>query len=401
MKVAYLTGIYPRVTHSFIRREILAVEAAGLQVERYAIRAPTETLVDPGDQDEQRRTRYILGVGIHGLLLAMMSRFLRSPSTFLRTLAFTVRTGLRSDRGLIKQLASFAEACVLKGWLDKDGAQHLHAHFGTNAADVAMFCRRLGGPGYSFTVHGPEEFDRIETISITEKVAYASFVVAITTFAKSQLYRWCSFDDYGKIHVVRCGVDALFLAGEPRPLADRPRFVCVGRLCTHKAQLLIVDAAKELVDEGHDLEVVLVGDGDVRQPLEERIRELGLEAHVEITGWVGGAEVQARLLEARAMVLPSFAEGLPVVIMEALGLGRPVITTYVAGIPELVVDGECGWVLTPGDTVQLRDAMREVLTAPREDLERMGRVGASRVAQMHDATREGQKIAGLFERYGA
>jgi glycosyltransferase involved in cell wall biosynthesis len=264
-----------------------------------------------------------------------------------------------------------------------------------------MLCRRLGGPGYSFTVHGPEEFDRIESISITEKVANASFVVAITTFAKSQLYRWCSFDDYEKIHVVRCGVDALFLGAEPRPLGDRPRFVCVGRLCTHKAQLLIVDAAKELVDEGHDLEIVLVGDGDVRQALEQRIHELGLDAQVEITGWVGSTEVQAHLLQARAMVLPSFAEGLPVVIMEALGLGRPVVTTYVAGIPELVVDGECGWVLTPGDTAQLRDAMRAALTAPRQELERMGRVGAARVAEMHDATQEGQKIAGLFQRYGA
>lgn len=400
MRIAYLVSIYPRVTHSFIRREILAVEAAGLQVERFAVREPTEQLQDACDLAEAEKTRYLLTeCGLRGMFFEVLRCALKSPISFLRAALLSVKTGLRADVGLAKMLVYLAEACVVKRWCEERKVDHIHAHFGTNATDVAMFCRVLGGPSYSFAVHGPEEWDRVEGISLPEKVEHAAFVAAISAFARSQVMRWCRFEDYDKIHIVRMGVDASFLSEEPLPPVQSKRLVCIGRLCTHKAQMLIIEATRDLVKEGHDLEVVLVGGGEIQAQLEERIRELRLEKSVRITGWVGGHVVYEELKNARAMVLPSLAEGLPVVIMEALSLGRPVVTTNIAGIPELVVDGECGWVLTPGVVEEIRDAMRDALCASSEQMNSMGRFGFKRVADMHDSSKEGVKLAALFRMY--
>jgi len=400
MRIAYVVSIYPRVTHSFIRREILAVEAAGLQVERFSVRKPTEKLQDAGDLAEANKTRYLLAeCGVRGLTLAVFRCAFQSPTRFLRALMLAIKIGMRADVGLAKMLIYFVEACALKRWCEGRGVEHNHAHFGTNATDLVMLCQALGGPSYSFAIHGPEEWDRVKGISLSKKVERAAFVTAISAFARSQLMRQCRLVDYEKLHIIRMGVDAAFLTDELPPIAETQRLVCVGRLCTHKAQLLIVEATKALVDEGRDLEMVLVGGGLLQEELELRVRELRLEQYVRITGWVGGHVVHEELKNARAMVLPSLAEGLPVVIMEALSLGRPVVTTNIAGIPELVVGGQCGWIITPGDIGEIRDAMRGALTASSEELSRMGNIGAKRVAEMHDSSKEGAKLTSLFQKY--
>ena len=142
---------------------------------------------------------------------------------------------------------------------------------------MALLTRALGGPPYSFTVHGPEEFDHPEALSIGEKIERSAFVVAVSDFGKSQLCRWCDADHWEKIHVVRCGVDAAFLAAGPQPISDVPRFVCVGRLAEQKGQLLLLDALARLADEGHDFEMVLAGDGPMRPLIEKRIARLKLK----------------------------------------------------------------------------------------------------------------------------
>src|SRR5262249_19516144 len=177
------------------------------------------------------------------------------------------------------------------------------------------------------------------------------------------LMRWTPPAEWAKLHVVRCGVDREFLAADGAPPPDRPRLVCVGRLCGDKGQILLVEAAGRLAKEGKEFELVLVGDGDIRPKLEERIRALGLERRVLLRGWMDGAGVRREISEARALVLPSFAEGLPVVIMEALAMGRPVLSTYVAGIPELVRPGVNGWLVTAGSVDDLVGRLREALDA--------------------------------------
>ncbi|MBW4472079.1 MAG: glycosyltransferase [Stenomitos rutilans HA7619-LM2] len=397
--IAYLINQYPKVSHSFIRREIAALEAHGLQIRRFAIRACHAELVDPADQEEVNRTQPVLGNGVVGLLVGLFWVAIKRPVRFLQTLRLALRLSQGAERSVLHHLAYFAEACVLLNWFAKAKVAHVHAHFGTNSTTVALLCNALGGPPYSFTVHGPEEFDKVKAISLPEKVARAAFVVAVSHFGRSQLYRWCPLLDWSKIHIVHCGVDAEFLTAVPTPISVDPHLVCVGRLCPEKGQLLLLDAASHLMQQGLPFKLTLVGDGPMRNELEASINRLKLQNHVEITGWADGDRVRRIILAARALVLPSFAEGLPVVIMEALGLRRPVISTYVAGIPELVESEVCGWLVPPGSVEDLVIAMQKALQTPVEKLELMGHIGAQRVVSNHNSMLEAGKLAALFQFY--
>ena len=312
-KVAYLVNQYPHVSHSFIRREIAALETQGIAVERFSIRPPPVDLVDPADRAEQRKTRVLLRAGPFRLLVTLVGTAVREPVKWLAALRATVRLGRRSDRGVLRHVVYLAEACQLLSWLRADGSvRHVHAHFGTNSAAVAMLTRMLGGPSYSFTVHGPEEFDHPVELSLGEKIERASAVVAISSFGRSQLYRWIPYTEWPKVRVVRCGVDGAFLGAGPQPIANNRRLVCVGRLSEQKGQLLILDALAVLMADGISCEVVLAGDGPMRGLVEQRVRDLGLGAVIRITGWISNEVVREEILGGRVFLLPSFAEGLPV-----------------------------------------------------------------------------------------
>ena len=380
---------------TFVRREIAALEAQGHTVERATLRR-FRPLVDPLDLEEERRTRAILELGPLRILGALLGNVVRRPGRFLTALRLALRAGRKSDRGTLVHLVYLAEACVLRNWLAVSRPDHLHVHFGTNCATVAMLCRELGGPPFSFTVHGPEEFDRAPAISLEDKIARAEFVVAISEFGRSQLMRWCHSRWWPKLRVVRCGLDAGFLRQPFTPIGPAPRLVCVARFSEQKGHLILLEAAAQLRREGRDFELVLVGDGEMRRAIEEAIARHGLEKIVNLTGYATGEQVRARMLASRALLSPSFAEGLPVVIMEALALGRPVISTYVAGIPELVQHGVCGWLVTPGAAEPLAAAMRAALDASPAELEALGREGAARVRQQHDVESTARQLSGLF-----
>ncbi|MDX2232534.1 MAG: glycosyltransferase [Leptolyngbyaceae cyanobacterium bins.349] len=397
MNIAYLVNQYPKTSHSFIRREILAIEAAGVPIHRFAIRSIPTEVVDAADQQEAGQTRYILDVGAKGLLLNFLRVAVTRPVRFWQTALFTWKIGVRSDRGVLLNFAYFAEACVLSRWFAQAGITHVHTHFGTNSATVSMLCRLLGGPSYSVTVHGPEEFDKPAAIALTEKIQHAAFIVAVCSFGKSQLYRWCDYNHWSKVQVVHCGVDQMFLEHPYVPIPTEPRFVCVGRLSEQKGHLMLIEAASQLAAEGRSFKLILVGDGPLRSEIETLITQLHLENYVEITGWATNAQVQQQLLAAQVLVAPSFAEGLPVVIMEALALCRPVISTYIAGIPELVQPGKSGWLVPAGSVDDLAEAMRTVLQTPMDQLEQMGQTGAKLVAQNHNAAVEAAKLIELFQ----
>jgi colanic acid/amylovoran biosynthesis glycosyltransferase len=396
-RVAYLVNRYPAVSHTFIRREIAGVEACGVEVLRYSVRpAGEESLVHPEDRDERARTRVLLEEGVAAFAWAVFSALLARPLRFARALGAAWRLGGRSPQGRLRHLAYVAEACLLVRRLRRAGASHLHAHFGTNPAAVAMLCRILGGPPYSFTAHGSELFADPGAHSIGEKVAHSAFAVAVCEFGRSRMASCAAPSDAGRLRVVRCGVDRAYLEARPVPPPGRPRLVCVGRLSEEKGHLVLLEAAAALRAAGRALEVALVGDGPLRAALEARIRALGLEAVVKVCGAMDGDGVRREIEAARALVLPSFGEGLPVVIMEAFALGRPVIATAVAGIPELVEPGRSGWLVPPGSAEALASAMAEVLDAPATALAAMGACGRAAVLERHDAAREAARLAAWF-----
>ena len=330
------------------------------------------------------------------LLAPVLRRLLAAPGNFFAALWLALRTGWRGTRPLPYHLVYFVEACNLVGHLEEFGARHVHAHFGTNSTAVVMLARALGGPPYSFTVHGPEEFDDPVGLRLDEKAKHAAFVVAITSYARAQLCRWVDPVYWHKIKVVHCGLEDDSFAMEDVAPPDGSTFVCIGRLNEQKGQLLLLEAARVLQERGRQFRIVLIGDGELRNTLETAIREHGLHEQVTLTGSLSGAQVRAELANCRALVLPSFAEGLPIVIMEALAAGRPVLTTYVAGIPELVRPGENGWLIPPGSLDELVTAMEAVLDCPAETLAAMGAQGRERVRERHSAATEAARLAGYI-----
>jgi colanic acid/amylovoran biosynthesis glycosyltransferase len=400
-RVAYLVNQYPKVSHSFIRREILALERLGLPVARYALRGWTEALVDRDDLAEQAKTTYLLRQGVLGLIPSLCMQALRTPVAFAGALRLAYRMSRGSERPFPYHLVYLAEACLLLACLRRDPVDHLHAHFGTNSAEVVMLARVLGGPRYSFTVHGPDEFDQPLGFHLKEKIERAAFVVAISSYGRSQLFRWVGHEHWHKIRVVHCGIDSAFFEETDQvSMPEAPRLVCVGRLCEQKGQLLLIEAARHLASTGQPFELVLAGDGEMRSEIEDLIARSGLTKQVRITGWISSQQVRDELLNARVMVLPSFAEGLPVVIMESMALGRPVLSTTVAGIPELVRHGVDGWLIAPGDVDVLIERLREVLTIGTEQLELMGKQARSRAIERHSIDVEAVKLLGLFGESG-
>lgn len=391
-RIAYLVNQYPKVSHSFIRREIQALEQHGAVVSRFALRGWADELVDAGDEDERQETRYVLQRGVLSLLVGIFVVFGRSPLRFVGAVRSMLSLGWRADRSLLFHLIYLAEACCIKRWCDELCIDHAHAHFGTNPAEVLLLCHRLGGPTFSFTVHGPEEFDRPLALKLREKVEAAAFVVAVSSFGKSQLSRWVPHEQWSKIKVVHCGLDPSFLDAPLTPVPDVPRFVCVGRLCEQKGQLLLVEAACRLKESGVDFELVLAGDGEMRLEIERLIVRYGLESQVSITGWVSSDRVADLLASCRALVLPSFAEGLPVVIMEAMAIGRPVVSTYIAGIPELINSKDIGWLVPAGSIDQLAEAMCDVAAATSDGLSMMAKQAKVRVINRHSAAVEAGKL---------
>jgi colanic acid/amylovoran biosynthesis glycosyltransferase len=396
-RVGYFINQYPAATHTFIRREIRAMEALGVSAFRYALRPGENNSIDPQDEIERKLTEYILKSGIVSVLRCFLGALLTQPRAVARAVREAFKLGWRSDRGLPRHMIYVVEAVVLASWCRRDDIQHLHAHFGTNSASIAMLSRHFSGIPYSFTIHGPEEFEKAELLSLDTKVERCAFVVCISSFGRSQLMRWTPPDQWHKIEIVHCGVDSTFAGSPIVPVPVGARLVCVGRLDAPKGQTILVGAAHRLRDAGILCEIVLIGDGPLRSHTEDVIRRAGLQNSFRLVGWASGTRVKEEMLTARAIVVPSFAEGLPVVIMEAMALGRPVIATYVAGIPELVENGKTGWLVPAGDEIALSEAMRAALEAPVGQLTTMGAAGHRRVGERHDSIREAEKLKNLVE----
>jgi colanic acid/amylovoran biosynthesis glycosyltransferase len=399
LKIAYFVNEYPKVSHSFIRREILALERQGFDVLRIALRGWANELPDAEDQSERTRTRYVLRGGLVRLIFPTLALMMRRPLRFMSAARLAVHMSRDSERPLVYHLIYILEACRLLGWVKAFGAERIHVHFGDNSTEIVMLARVLGGPPYSFTAHGPNEF--LRNWGLDQKIHHAEFAVAISSYGRSQLYLRCDARDWPKVKIIHCGLEKSFYDVPAAPVPASRTIVCVGRLCAAKGQRLLLEVVGRLIAAGIPVQLVLAGDGPMRQELEQRIVQLGLSAHARITGWISAAQVRNEILAARALVLPSFAEGLPVVIMEAMALRRPVLTTYIAGIPELVRSGEDGWLFPAGSVEAMEQALRECLAMPPDGLQKIGDSAYERVTRRHDVDLEAAKLAALFRAAGA
>ncbi len=396
MRVAYLTGEYPRATDTFIQREILAVERAGIDVERFSVRRTgDEHMVGPQQLSERAATSYLLSSGLPAILSDVLASARRSPRRFASALRLAWATRRLGIRGAAKQAAYFVEAARLAEELRRRGVTHLHNHFSDACCTVAMLASELSGVPFSFTLHGPGIFFEAHEWKLGTKIDRAAFCATISSFARTQASLFCSAAGWRRVRIVHCGVTIPELEPHSVRTPGPTRLLFVGRLDQVKGVTVLFDAIAGLLAAGLELELTLIGDGPQRAELEKRSAELGIDDSVHFTGYQGQYEVQEQLQRCDVFVLPSFAEGVPVSLMEAMAQAKPVIATNVGGVTELVTDGVNGRVVIPGNVAELRDAIVEMLTD--EHLrERLGTAGRTRVAADFASDVEARRLVTLF-----
>ncbi len=401
MTIGYVMNTYPLPSTTFVRREIHALERRGLQVHRFAMRADSKPLADPQDVAEAARTEHLLKAGVAALLPSALRWMIGRPLRTLAALRLAMTCGARGSGGApgtggrLRHIVYLVEAAHLASRCHALNIRHVHAHFGTNATAVAMLSHVMDGPTFSFTTHGPEEFDAPRALALDLKIERAAFVAGISSFGKSQLSRWVSPDIWPRLTVVHCGIEPWKFPDPAPPKAAPPRLVAIGRLSEQKGFALLLDAVALARHKVPDLQVELVGDGPLRDSLIAQAKSLGVTDLVTFAGWKTEAEVRASLAAAQALILPSFAEGLPMVIMEAFAAGRPAIATSIAGIPELVTS-DTGWLVPAGDAERLAIAIEDMAKTPHEGLAAMGLAARARVLARHDIDIEAGKLVVRF-----
>ena len=362
--IAYLVSRYPAVSHTFILREVQGLRAQGLRVEVASVNAPDRHVAQmtPDERDEAGATYGLKQHGVRGALVALAWGAATRPVALARTL----RDAMGLGRGLkrLYALAYAVEALMVVRWMSQRGLRHLHVHFGNEAAAVGLLVKTLSGAGLSLTIHGPDEFDDVPGQCLRRKIERADQVVCISQFARSQLMRLTAPVHWAKIRLCRLGVDPSHFAPSARTREPGPvRLLSVGRLTPAKGQWLLIQACAALRRAGVDFELTLVGDGPDRAALTAATAREGLQGRVHFTGSLNQVQVRAELARADVFVLPSLAEGIPVVLMEAMASGVPCVTTPVNGIPELIEHDRHGLLATPGDvdalTLQLRRLIQD------------------------------------------
>jgi len=396
MSVAYLINLYPKGSHTFIRREILELESQGVVVERFALRGWDSDPVDPIDREELTKTRHTLQGGLLPLSFQAMKVVLSRPAPFWRALKRALAMSKNAARPWPYHLIYLAHAARILTWLKGSEVTHIHAHFGTNSAEIAALIHTLGGPTYSFTIHGAEVFDNPSHHALPLKVSEAKFVVGSCAYIASQIMYHVDPDLWGRIGVVHCGLPSATFERPMAPFPKQPVFLNIGRFSPEKGHILLLKAFAAVLKDHPRARLILVGDGPMGERLAAQVADLGLTEAVEFAGWLDSDAVQDKIRDSSVLVHPSFSEGLPVVIMEAMAEHRPVISTYIAGIPELVRDGETGWLVPAGQQEDLTRAMKDCASRPVEELIRMGDAGFERVRARHDIRTEVEKLAVLF-----
>lgn len=384
--IAYLTGEYPKVSHTFIQREIEALRAAGWPVLTCTIRrAAAKDVVGAAQKDEEKRTFAVIDAAKRpGVLIPALIWALRT-GRFGSTLKLALQTRPPGLKAALWQMFYLIEAAVLARHLAAQGVRHIHNHFADSSGSVTMLAAALAGVPFSMTMHGPALFYEPRWWRLDAKTARAAFVSCISHFCRSQAMYFSKPDDWDKLKIVHCGVDPARYGRADVPRGKR--LIFVGRLAAVKGLPVLVEAFARVQARHSDAQLSIVGDGPERKPAEARVAGLGLSGAVTFHGYQSSDEVAGLLAHSDVMVLPSFAEGVPVVLMEAMASGLPVVASRVAGVQELVEDGVSGYTVPPGDIDSLVARLDALLSDP--DLcARMGAAGRVQVAAQFDQAAE-------------
>jgi colanic acid/amylovoran biosynthesis glycosyltransferase len=395
VRIGYFTNLYPRATDTFIQREIAGLRQRGIEICTFSVRRPgSEHDVAAEVVAEKQNTHYLLPVGVFRLILSNIVVFVRRPGRFLAMWALALRTRRPGMRGLALQIAYLQEAILLSIAVTRQRITHLHNHLGDNSGTVTLLASKLSGTGYSITIHGPHIFFDPTHWALREKLRYSRFIVCISHYCRSQMMLFTDPPDWERLRIVRCGVDTeRFRYREVRQQVRK--LLYAGRLAVEKGLSVLFESLHDLLARGYEFELTLLGDGSDREQLEELARRLGIHDRLVFAGYASQEQLRESLERSDLFILPSFAEGVPVSLMEAMACGVPVLSTYVGGIAELVEPEQTGLLVPPADCAALSKAIARYC----DDLElrqRVSRCARESVVARFNLDSEVDKLAQLF-----
>ena len=394
--IAYLCSEYPAISHTFIYREIESLRRAGMTVHTASIRKPSNLKVmTPAEQTEAAETLMVLSMPLPSMIGAHLHCMKQSPAGYLRMAAAGLRLLTSGPKSLVKAVAYFVEAGILLQWIHRHGITHIHEHFANPTAIVAILMKTYGGVSYSISVHGPDIFYTVDSAMLAEKIRQAAFVRCISHYCRSQIMRISEPHTWHKHHIVRCGVDPDLYIPRPEPRNNVPNLLCVGRLVSAKGQYILLEACALLKKEGLHFQLTIIGDGPDKLILEKAAASGNLNGSVTFTGALGQDKVRDYYDRADLFVLASFAEGVPVVLMEAMAKEIPVISTRITGIPELIEHEKDGLLATPGDSDDLANQIRKLLNNPQQRRD-LGVSGRQKVIALYNQHTNNQNMVTLF-----
>lgn len=406
MQIAYLIGRYPGITHTFILREVRMLRRLAVDVRTFSIwRTAQRELLSPVDWEEWRNTDALLPAQPARLLRAHLRGLTRAPRTYMATLGRALTLSSPGIRGRLLGFTWFVEAIVLWDVCRRGGVTHIHAHLDGTAPMVAMLAAefadqssRVGGPrSWSQTVHGSKEFYDVYRERLAIKAESAKFIACISDYTRSQVMAFVPEELWHKLVVVRCGVDLHeFSASDSRKRSPGElRILTVGRIDAMKGTVLLLHALVELRQRGLQPTLTVVGDGSSKAKAMRMSERLGLSRQVRWEGAVGQNQIREFYAQCDVFCLPSFAEGVPIVLMEAMAMEVPVVANAITGIVELVENGVSGFLVRPGRVDELTDRLARLLQDPALRAS-MGRVGRAKVAHDYDLERNVQMLGRML-----
>jgi colanic acid/amylovoran biosynthesis glycosyltransferase len=395
--VAFLVSQHPAINHALLLREIRELRSLGMDIRTVSIRAADRSLneLSPDEQDEQARTFYVKPLGAGGALQIHLPFLMQHPSRYLNGLLFAISLSAWNLPKAFALVGYFAEAVIIGEWMRRNELGHIHVQY---SSTVGLLLRHVFPVELSISFHGPDEFNDPIGFWLPQKIEASHFVRAISFFARSQLMKSCDSRNWDKIDVAYMGVDPSTF--RPRPFRAQPapfELLCVGRLAPVKAQHILLSAVERLKRDGRAVLLHLAGGGPDLDSLRRTAVERGIEDFVAIHGWVSSEQLETLYGQADAFALASFAEGLPGVLMEAMAMEIPCISTWITGVPELIRDGIDGLLVPPSDAEAMAQAIARLMDDPELRL-RIGQQGRRRIQENFDLHSNAVCLGGIFSR---
>lgn len=399
LKIAYLISQYPAVSHTFILREVRRLRTLGMRIFTSSINTPDRPIEDL-DADEREEAESTYYVKEHGFIYAatlLIKSLFTSPIRFVRSFVQACRLAGSNPRRLVKHFAYLGEAALLGDWMLSQDLTHVHVHFANPASTVALLACSLYPLTYSMTVHGPDEFYDVTANSLPQKIIDAQFINCISYYAQSQLMKLSPVAQWSKFKVLRLGVDTDIFTPSFDPVpSGRCRIVCVGRLVPAKGQHILLSAFAQLIRNGKDASLHFIGGGPDRTALETEVQQRKLQGKVSFSGPLNPWQVVEAYRFADVLALASFAEGLPVVLMEAMAMEIPCVATWVNGIPEMIRHNVEGLLVAPSSTDQLAQTL-ELLVDDAGLRDRLGKAGRERIQEHYNLEKNVEALYEHFE----